>query len=46
MSKPIPPEPRVPERDEVQMDMLGHNAFVVTMIGSVAFLVACCAVLF
>lgn len=38
-------DPRNPARDELQMELLGKNAFVVTMVGSVAFLVACLTVL-
>lgn len=38
-------EPRDTVRDELHMQLLAQNAFVVTMIGAVAFVVACLSVL-
>ncbi|MEQ1502738.1 MAG: hypothetical protein ABMB14_10940 [Myxococcota bacterium] len=32
-------------RDEVAMQLLGKNIFVITMIGAVAFVIACVSVL-
>jgi hypothetical protein len=45
MNKRMIPEPARDLRTEVQLDLLGRNAFVMTMIGSVAFVLACVSVI-
>lgn len=39
------PEPRDPVRDEQHIQAMSRNAFGVTMVGAVAFLLACLSVL-
>lgn len=45
MHKGTAQEPHDPTRDSLHMELLARNAFVVTMIGAVAFVVACLMVM-